>query len=151
MQNCDVMDNSIPSIWCKRSNCRILHLIFQIFSDNRWQRLWKKLLFGQFCVSTSCPLLTILGNTEQKLRQTISWVCNIVKGERWNFKHTFKSFHTILSLIVWNLQREKKNEILCMLFQKTQMSFNEPDYVMVDTVMNMVTPNSAKMTQKMSQ
>ena len=38
-----------------------------------------------------------------------------------------------------------------MLFQKTQMSFNEPDYVMVDTVMNMVTPNSAKMTQKMSQ
>ena len=33
-----------------------------------------------------------------------------------------------MSLIVWNLQKEK-NEILCMLFQKTQMCFNEPDNV----------------------
>ena len=34
-----------------------------------------------------------------------------------------------------------------MLFQKTQMCFNEPDFVMVHTVMNLVTANGAKMTQ----
>ena len=38
-----------------------------------------------------------------------------------------------------------------MLFQKTQMYFNEPDYVMVHTVMNKVTAKVAKMTRKMPQ
>ena len=38
-----------------------------------------------------------------------------------------------------------------MFFQKTQMYFNEPDYVMVHNIMNIVTANGAKMTHKMSQ
>ena len=35
-----------------------------------------------------------------------------------------------------------------MLFQKSQMCFNEPDYVMVHSVVNIMTTNSAKMAQK---
>ena len=38
-----------------------------------------------------------------------------------------------------------------MQFQKTPMCFNEPGYVMVHTVMNIVATNGAKMTQKMPQ
>ena len=35
-----------------------------------------------------------------------------------------------------------------MLFQKTQMCFNEPDYVTVHSVINIMTANGAKMVQK---
>ena len=38
-----------------------------------------------------------------------------------------------------------------MLFQKTQMCFNEPDYVTVRSVMNIMTANGAKIAQKMPQ
>ena len=58
------------------NNCKILHLILKFFSDNQWQRLWEKLLFEQFCVSTSLTLLTMLRNNEQKLRQAMLWVRN---------------------------------------------------------------------------
>ena len=42
------------------------------------------LLFGQFCVSTPFLLLTMLRNNEQKLRQAMLWICNILQGERGN-------------------------------------------------------------------
>ena len=58
------------------NNCKILHLILKFFSANQWQRLWEKLLFEQFCVSTSLTLLTMLRNNEQKLRQAMLWVRN---------------------------------------------------------------------------
>ena len=54
---------------------------------NQWQKLWEKLLFGQFCVSLPFPLLTMLRNNERSLRQAMLWVRNI--GERGNFKRTF--------------------------------------------------------------
>ena len=38
-----------------------------------------------------------------------------------------------------------------MLFQKTQMCFNELDYVTVRAVMNITTANGAKMVQKLPQ
>ena len=38
-----------------------------------------------------------------------------------------------------------------MLFQKTQMCFNELDNVTVSAVMNITTANGAKMVQKMPQ
>ena len=38
-----------------------------------------------------------------------------------------------------------------MLFQKTQMSFNEADYVTVHSVMSIMTANGAKMVHKMPQ
>ena len=42
----------------------------------------------------------MLRNNEQNLRQTMLRVCNIAQEERRDFKHTFKNFHNILSLIV---------------------------------------------------
>ena len=50
--------------------------IFAIY--NQWQKLWEKLLLGQFRVSPPFPLLTMLRNNEQNLRQAMLWVCNIV-------------------------------------------------------------------------
>ena len=44
---------------------------------NQLQKLWEKLLFGQFRVSTPFPLLTMLRNNEQNLRQAMLWVGNI--------------------------------------------------------------------------
>ena len=44
----------------------------------QWQKLWEKLLFGQFHVSTHFPLLTMLRNNKLNLRQAMLWVRNIV-------------------------------------------------------------------------
>ena len=49
----------------------------------------------------------------------------------------------------WNLQKEKKNEVRNMLFQITQISFNEPDCFTVDSVMNIMTAIDAKKMHKM--
>ena len=38
-----------------------------------------------------------------------------------------------------------------MLFQKPHMPYNEPDYVMVHSVMNIMTTSGAKIAQKMPQ
>ena len=147
-QNSDVMDNFIHSIWCKRSNCKILRLIFHIFSDNLWQKSWEKLLFEYFWVSTPFSLLAMLRNNEQKLHQAMSWVRNIVDGQRGNFKNTFENSRNILSLIVWNLLKEIKNQVLCFLLQQNEMCFNETDYVTVHSVMNIMTAKDVKMTRK---
>ena len=62
------------------------HLLATI-SDKNYE---KTLLFGQFCVSTAFPLSTMLRNNEQKLRQAMLRVCNIVSGERGDFNKPFK-------------------------------------------------------------
>ena len=72
------MGKYMPSIWFKMSNSKILHLNFADFSDNQWQKLWEKLLFGQFCVSLPFPLLTMLRNNEQNLCQAMLSIRNIV-------------------------------------------------------------------------
>ena len=41
-------------------------------------KIMEKLLFEQFHVSTPSPLLTMLRNNEQNLRQTVLWLRNIV-------------------------------------------------------------------------
>ena len=38
-----------------------------------------------------------------------------------------------------------------MLFQKAQMCFNDPDYLTLHSVMNIMTANGAKMAEKMQQ
>ena len=38
-----------------------------------------------------------------------------------------------------------------MLFQKSQICFNEPDYVTVESVMNKMTINGAKMGKRVPQ
>ena len=48
-------------------------------------------------------------------------------------------------------KKEKKNEILCMLFQKTHMCFNEFEYIVVHSVMNIMTANIVKIVQKLVQ
>ena len=45
---------------------------------NQWQKLWEKLLFEQFRVSTPFLLLPMLRNNEQNLPQAMLWVRYIV-------------------------------------------------------------------------
>ena len=42
----------------------------------------EKLISEQFFVSTAFQLLLMLRKNEQKLSQSMLWVCNIVYGER---------------------------------------------------------------------
>ena len=42
-------------------------------------------------------------------------------------------------------------EIYACSFKETQMCLNEPDYVTVQTVINIMAANGAKMVQKMPQ
>ena len=42
-------------------------------------------------------------------------------------------------------------EIYACCFKKPQMSFNEPDYVTVQTVINIMAANGAKIVQEMPQ
>ena len=46
---------------------------------------------------------------------------------------------------------ERKDEVLFMLFQVTTICFNEPDYITLQSIMNIMTENGAKMTHKMPQ
>ena len=73
------------------SNSKMLRLIFHIFCDNQAQKLSKKLKFGQLSVSTPLLLLTMLKSHEQKLRQAMLWVRNIVEGEWGIFNTLFKT------------------------------------------------------------
>ena len=57
----------------------MLRLIFQVFCDNQGQKLWETLQFRQLSVSTPFLLLTMLKSHEQKLRQAMLWVRNIVE------------------------------------------------------------------------
>ena len=55
-------------------------ILFGICAENYnlWQKLWEKLLFGQFRVPNPFPLLTRLRNNEQNLCQAMLWVRDIV-------------------------------------------------------------------------
>ena len=101
---------------------------------------------GHMYVSYPFPLLTMLRNNEQKLHQAMLWVCNIVWEERGILNTLFK----IPIIFCYWLSKiyKKKRLVPCMLFQKTQMSFNESDYVMKHPAMNIMTANSAKTAQK---
>ena len=62
-----------------KPNIRILLLLPKLATSyNQWQKLGEKLLLGQFHVSSPVPLLTMLGNKGQNLRQAMLWVRNIV-------------------------------------------------------------------------
>ena len=63
--------------------------VFQIISDNQWQKLWQKLLFEEFCVSTPFSLFTMSRNNEQNLRQVKLRFDKIVLGRRGILKHNF--------------------------------------------------------------
>ena len=45
--------------------------------------------------------------------------------------------------------QKKKDEVLSMQFQITQVCFNESDYATLHSIMNIMTENGAKMTHKM--
>ena len=96
-------------------------LLTKILNYNYWQKLWEKLLFVQFLVSAPFPLLTMLRNNEQNLRQAMSWVR----------KQAFKILIIFCHWLFEIYQKNKKDEVLCMLFQITQICFNEPNYVML--------------------
>ena len=59
------------------------------FSDNHWQKLWEKLLFGQFCVSTSFQLLTVLRTVSKTCVRLCYGFTALCRGRRGIFKHTF--------------------------------------------------------------
>ena len=46
---------------------------------------------------------------------------------------------------------KEKDQVLCMLFQKTPICFNESGYVTLYTIMNIITEHGAKMPLKMRQ
>ena len=49
------------------------------------------------------------------------------------------------------IYKKKKHEVLYMLFHITQIYFNESDYVMLRSIMNIRTENGTKMMHKMLQ
>ena len=47
--------------------------------------------------------------------------------------------------------KTRRDEVLFMLFQVTQICPNEFDYITLHSIMNIITENSVKMTDKMLQ
>ena len=45
-------------------------------------------------------------------------------------------------------QKNKKDDVLCLLFHIIQICFNEPDYFILHSIMNIMTKNCARMTHK---
>ena len=48
-------------------------------------------------------------------------------------------------------KKKKKDEVLCSLFQITEICFNESDYVTLHIVLSIMTENDSKMSNKMPQ
>ena len=57
---------------------RLSPFLRSIYNYNQWQKLWEKLLLGQFCVPLPFFLLTMLRNNQQSLRQAMLWVRNVI-------------------------------------------------------------------------
>ena len=49
------------------------------------------------------------------------------------------------------IYKKKKEEVRCILFQITQICFNESDYATLHSLMRIMTENGAKMMQKLPQ
>ena len=66
-------------------------------------------------------------------------------GGKGGILSTFFKISIILSHWLSEIyKKEKKNEILCMWFQKTPICFNEFDYVTVHSAINIMTANGVK-------
>ena len=48
-------------------------------------------------------------------------------------------------------KKKRKEEVRCMLFQITQICFNESDYATLHSLMRIMTENGNKMMQKLPQ
>ena len=53
----------------KKAAVKYYSYVFQMISEGQWQKLWQKLLFEEFCVSTPFPVFTMLRKNGQNLRQ----------------------------------------------------------------------------------
>ena len=122
----------------------------KLVTYSQGQKIWEKLLFGQFCISLPFSLLTMLRNNERILRRAMLWVHNIVWGKGGILKALFK---ILVIFCHWLSEIYKKNneEVRSMLFQITQICFNESDCAMLHCLMRIMTENGAKMTQKLPQ
>ena len=133
----------MPTIWCTKGNCKILHLISQIFSDNQWRSEWERLVFGQFCFSIPFPLLTMLRNNEQNC---VKRCYVLTKFWRWRGEilNTLFKFAIIFCHWLSEIYRKKKERWdVIIFFKKTQMCFNGPNNIMVHSVMRIKTANRA--------
>ena len=122
--------------------------VFMFLFYNQWQKLWEKLLFGKFCVSTPFSHLTMLRTMSKSCVKLCYGFATLYRGRGGILNTLFKIPKIFCHWLSEIYKKKKKKEFLCMLFQKTQMCFNEPDYVTAHTVMNKVTANGAKIATK---
>ena len=78
---------SYEDLTTERSKKNPSKILILVPCYNQWQITWEKLLLGQFLVSTTFPLLTMLWNNEQILHLAVmgSHVQNILQGKREDF------------------------------------------------------------------
>ena len=102
------------------------------------------------CFSSIPPLNNVEKQWAKLASSYVMGSQHCIGGEGGFLNRLFK-IPIILSLIVWNLAKNLKDEVLLMLFQISQNCFNEPCYVMLHYVMNIMTENNTKMTHKRQQ
>ena len=100
-----------------------------------------------------CPL-PLLNNVEKQWGKLVpSYVMSLQHciGGEGGFLNILSNFPIIFCHWLSDIYQEKKDEVLYMLSQITQICFNERDNVMLLSMMNIMTENTAKMTHDMSQ
>ena len=96
-------------------------------------------------------LLPLLNNVQKQWENFASsnvmgWQhCILGQGE---FQKNFWKFSKHLVTDCLKFTKRKKSEVLCLLFRKSPICFNDPNYVTVNSVMSIMTANGAKMVQK---
>ena len=70
------------------------------------------------------------------------------EGDFWTQFSKFPSYFITGCL---KFRKKRKHEILFIHFQVTTICFNESDYIMLHSIMNIMAENGAKMMHKMSQ
>ena len=110
-----------------------------VTSYNQWQKLWAKLLFGQYFVSPPLPFLDNVETHSTKLISSSvigSKPCK--KGEGGFLYQLFRIPITFCHRLSEIYKKKKKDRVLCMLFQITHIYFNEPYYDTIHSVMNIM-------------
>ena len=67
----------MPSKWFKTTDCKTLHLSFSDFFKQPVTKIMGKTAIWKISCFYPFPLLTMLRNNEQNLRQAMLWVQNI--------------------------------------------------------------------------
>ena len=119
-------------------------MLVTLKSYNQGQKLLENCFLENFLFLPPSPLNNVEKQCAKRVSSYVMGLQDCIGGEGEFLDRLFKIFIIFYHWLSEICQKCMNDEILCMLFQITQICFNEPDYVTLYSVMNIMTKNGAK-------